>query len=221
NAYISSYDGTVAVLDTATLSITKYITVGSYPEGLVVANDKLYIANSGAGRTNTVSVIDLAKLIEIKKITVIPYPITMAADDFGNVYVMSAVDYISDSITYGGMTVIDSKTDLVKSQPAVSVGFNIPITMQGDFIYFFTLDNKLAVYNAKTQTFVTGNFIADGSIITSPMAITVSPLTGEVFIGDGKDNISNGNLYAFDKNGKLEYTLTTGINPGKIVLLNE
>src|ERR1700693_5670123 len=47
DAFISCYDGTVAVMDTATLLITKYISVGRYPEGMAIANGKLYVANSG------------------------------------------------------------------------------------------------------------------------------------------------------------------------------
>jgi YVTN family beta-propeller protein len=229
NAFITTYDGTVAVMDTASLAITKYIPVGHYPEGLVVANNKLYVAAPGAGADNTISVIDLNTLTEIKKISVIPNPINLVADTYGNVYVSSYYDAIfnvsrqtyPDPPTIGGLTIIDSKTDLVKSQTPMSLAGNVPIAAQGDFVYYATLDNKIAVYNAKTQSLVRANFITDGTLITAPFAITVSSITGEVFISDAKDYVSNGSLYAFDKTGKLEYTLTAGINPGKILLLNK
>src|ERR1700729_2647812 len=45
NAYVTSYDGTVAVIDTTTLGVKNYITVGRNPEQLVVANGKIYVAN--------------------------------------------------------------------------------------------------------------------------------------------------------------------------------
>jgi YVTN family beta-propeller protein len=235
NAFITTYDGiipvdgTVAVMDTATLEITKYIPVGSYPEGSVVVNDKLYVAAPGAGADNIISVIDLNTLTVIKKIAVIPNPVNLVADAYGNVYVTSYYDAIfnvtrqtyPDPPTIGGLTIIDSKTDLVKSQKAMSLAGNVPIAVQGDFVYYATLDGKIAVYNAKTQSLVSDNFITDGTLLTSPFAITVSAATGEVFISDAKNYISNGTLNAFDKTGKLEYTLTTGINPGKILLLNK
>jgi YVTN family beta-propeller protein len=47
NAFVTSYNGTVSVIDTSSLTITKTITVGSDPEQMVVANGKLYVANSG------------------------------------------------------------------------------------------------------------------------------------------------------------------------------
>jgi YVTN family beta-propeller protein len=223
NAFITTYDNSVAVMDTASLSITKTIAVGRNPEQLVVANDKLYVANSGGLNTdgvfdNTVSVVDLTSLTETKKITVIANPQSMAADAYGNIYVASIGDYANIP---GGLTVIDSKTDVVKSHPAASVGYAVPITVSGDFVYYITADNKIAVYNAKTQTPVQPNFIADGTKVITPYAIGADAVSGEVFITDAKDYSSNGTLYAFDKTGKLEYSITTGINPGKIALVNK
>ncbi|WP_428331368.1 DUF5074 domain-containing protein [Mucilaginibacter sp.] len=222
NAFITSYDGYVAVMDTTTLTINKTITVGRNPEQLLISNGKLYVANSGGlsfgNPDKTVSVVDLTSLTETKKITVIADPVSLAADTYGNVYVLSLGDFASIA---AGMTIIDNTTDAVKSQPAVNLGYNIPITVQGDFVYYVTADNKIAVYNAKTQTAAQTNFITDGTVITTPFAITADPLTGEIFITDAKDYSSNGVLYAFDKTGKKEYAITTGISPGKIAIVNK
>ena len=228
NALISCYDGTVAVMDTTTLSITKYISVGRYPEGMAVANGKLYVANSGVGLSNSVSIIDLTTMAEVKKVTVIPNPSSVVADAYGNIYVASRLDdiFVGDNQTYpdtqtvGGITIIDSKTDLVKSQTPTYLAPNAPITIQGDSLYYISGDKNIIVYNAKTQTKIIDNFITDGTTINNPFSITIHPASGEVFIGDAKDYISNGSVYAFDKTGKLEYTLTAGINPGKIVPFN-
>ncbi|SDP91666.1 40-residue YVTN family beta-propeller repeat-containing protein [Mucilaginibacter sp. OK268] len=230
NAFITSYDGTVAVMDTATLTISKYITVGRNPEQLVVSNGKLYVANSGGlsfgNPDKTVSVIDLNTLTEIKKITVLPNPVSIAADDYGHVYVLSLgiTDYSGTPPTIvapPGMTIIDNKTDVSISQTNLSLGYNIPMAVLGDFVYYVTADNKIAVYNAKTQSAAQANFITDGTVITSPFAIATDSLTDEVFVTDAKDYSSNGTLYAFDKNGKKEYSITTGISPGKVAFVNK
>jgi YVTN family beta-propeller protein len=222
NAFITSYDGTVAVMDTASLAISKYITVGRNPEQMVVVGSKLYVANSGGlsfgNPDNTVSVIDLNTLTETKKITVIADPVSITADTYGNVYVLSLGDF---NTVLGGMTIIDDNADVVKSKPAVSLGYNVPIAANGDFVYYATADSKIAVYNAKTQAAAQANFITDGTVITTPYAITVDNSTGEVFVTDAKDYSSNGTLYVFDKTGKKEYSITTGINPGKIALINK
>jgi YVTN family beta-propeller protein len=237
NAFITCYDGTVAVIDTATFAITKNIQIGAqtYPEGLVVANKKLYVADYGGLLCNLVSVIDLTTLTVIKTIIVMPGPISMAADAYGNVYAASTSDDNFEYpypippnypvyTVYGGMVVINSKTDLVTSKlqtPADlainSERTNLPITVQGDLVYY-PVGKKIAVFNAKTQTPVTASFITDGTSLTLPTAIAANPATGEIYItNDG--GLSNGSLYAFDKTGKLEYTAATGIRPVKIVLL--
>lgn len=223
NAFVDSYDGKVSVIDTATLTITKTITVGRNPEQMVVTNGKLYVANSGGLDPNynfdkTVSVVDLTTLTETKKITVRVNPITIAADQYNNVYVLSAGDYGAVS---GGITVINSTTDAVTSNTDKSFGYNLPIAAQGDYYYYPTADNKIAMVNAKTQTLERANFITDGTVIASPYAITLDAITGEVFIADAKDYNSNGVVHAFDKTGKKLYSIETGISPGRIALLNK
>ncbi|MDB5003849.1 MAG: hypothetical protein JWQ34_2074 [Mucilaginibacter sp.] len=222
NAFVTSYSGTVSVIDTATMAITKTITVGSSPEQMAVANGKLYVANSGGldypNFAKTVSVIDLTTLTETKKVTVIANPIAVTVDAYDNVYVLSLGDY---NKVLAGMTIIDDKTDVVKTNPTVSLGYNVPIYSQGDFVYYPTADNKIAVYNAKTQTASSANFIMDGTVITTPYAISGDVLTGEIFVADAKDYSSNGTVTAFDKAGKKEYSIVTGISPGKIALVNK
>ncbi len=228
SAYISCYDGTVAVMDTLTFSIKATIALPGcfYQEGLVAANDKLYVADTGLGITNTVSVIDLATNKEIKKITVIPDPVSLAADNYGNVYVLSSYtdDFQNYNISPGGLTIIDSKTDNVKPNPIPGTGHteksSIPITVNGDLVYYATGDNKIAVYNAKTQVPMSTSFVTDGTSIQYPYSIAVNAATGEVYIGDAKDRVSNSSIDVFDKAGKLEYVFATGINPVKIKLLN-
>ena len=221
NAFVTSYDGNVAVIDTATLAITKKITVGRNPEQMVISNNKLYVANSGGlssgNPDKTVSVVDLTSLAETKKIDVIEDPVSVTADSYGNVYVLSLGDF--DKIQ-AGLTIIDNKTDAVKSHPVVDLGYNIPIVSLGDYVYYVTADNKIAVYNAKKQAPEKDNFVTDGTTFTSAFALAVNETTGEIFVTDAKDFNSNGTLTAFDKNGKKEYSITTGISPGKVILIN-
>jgi hypothetical protein len=230
NAFVSCNDGTVAVMDTTTLAITKNIPLGTYgfPQGLVVANGKLYVAAPGyeGNVTNTVFTINLTTLTVIKTIAVIPKPESLATDAYGNVYVMSGGNFDDGLISLGGLTVIDSQADTVKSKIPASPGDTepggtaIPITVLGDFVYYLRgQSNKIAVYNAKTQTLVSTSFITDGTLLTLPTAIAANPLTGEIYITDAKDFVTTGSLYAFDKAGKLEYTLTTGIDPVGIAML--
>jgi YVTN family beta-propeller protein len=214
NAFVTSYDGTVAVIDTASLAVTQLITVGANPEQLAVANGKLYVANSGGLNypvyNNTVSVIDLSTLKVIKTINVIVNPQNVGVDNYGNVYVLSAGDY---NTINSGLTVINDNTDVVTSSGSFD-GSNMVI--QGDNAYFITSANTIKVYNLKTQTVTTSNFVTDGTTFKTPYSIAVDGTSGEVFVTDAKDYVSNGTVYVFDKSGKKEYSFTAGINPGKI-----
>jgi hypothetical protein len=219
NAYITSYDGTVAVMDTASLTISNYITVGRSPEQLAVANGKLYVANSGGldypNYDKTVSVIDLTSLMVIKTLPVVVNPQNVVADSYGNVYVLSAGDYGDNP---SSLAIIDANTDAVKSQTNFD---GSGMTIQGDNIYFITSTGKIEIYNAKAQAITNTSFVTDGTTITTPYAVTADGTTGEVFVTDAKNYTSNGTLYAFDKTGKKEYSVTVGINPGKIALLKK
>ena len=65
--FVSSTDGTVAVIDTTTLAISKFIKVGSNPAQMVATADNLYVSNTGAFSAifdSTVSVIPLSSLTE-------------------------------------------------------------------------------------------------------------------------------------------------------------
>jgi YVTN family beta-propeller protein len=221
-AYISSYDGTVAVMDTTTLAIEKYITVGRNPEQMVVSNGKLYVANSGGlsfgNPDKTVSVIDLNTLTETKKITVPSNPIEINADAYGDVYLLSyGTDYPSKPF----LTIIDNNTDVVKVSKSFDAGYATPFVISGDNAYYVSDANKVKVYNVKTEAVTNENFVTDGTGIKLPFAIAIDSITGEVFISDAIDYSSNGELFAFDKDGKKEYSITTGINPGAIVLVNK
>lgn len=220
-AFISSFDGTVAVLDTASLTFDKFIKVGRNPDQLVIANDKLYVANSGGlGATpdKTVSVIDLKTLTETIKIEVALNPTTIATDAYGDVYVISYGTYPSTP----KLTIIDNKTDKVKSTKDIDAGYGTPFLVNGDVAYYYTSLKKINVYDVKTEIITKDNFVSDGTALVIPYALAVDNATGELFVTDALSYSGvNGLLYAFDKNGNKEYSITTGINPGSIVLVNK
>jgi hypothetical protein len=222
HAFITSYDNEVAVMDTTTLTINSYVYIGRNPEQMVIANNKLYVANSGGlsfgNPDTTVSVINMQTLTEEKRITVTADPVSLTADANGKVCVLSLGNF---SNIAAGMTVIDDEADTVVSKPAVSLGFNIPIASLGSQVYFPTADNKIAVYSSISKKIIQTNFITDGTVIQTPYAITTDPTSGEVFITDAVDYASNGKLDAFDSTGKLEYSLTVGINPGRVIFINK
>ncbi|MDB5142277.1 MAG: hypothetical protein JWQ66_990 [Mucilaginibacter sp.] len=209
----------ITVYDTVTFAATKTINVIA-GAGLAVANGKLYIADSDM-LSSQVGVVDLATLsLDAPLYNVIPQTITMAADGNGNVYALSPFDDDAGN-TFGfngGLTIINSNTNKVSVSQTQAPLQNFTLAAQGNFAYFFNTKNQLIAYNSTTHTCAA--FVTDGTAFVKPTCIAANPATGEVYVGDAKDLISNGTLYAFDKTGKLEYTLTTGICPAQIVVAN-
>lgn len=218
-AFISNYDGTVAMLDTTSLAVEQYIKVGRNPEQMAISNGKLYVANSGGldypNYDNTVSVIDLTTLKEIQKITVVENPRGLAADAYGDVYVLSTGNY---GDVKPSLSTIDSKTDVVKTAVAFSGG---NMVINGDRAYISASGGKVKVFNVKTEKLETENFISDGTKVTTMYGLAVDNLTGEVFVADAKNYTTSGEVFCFDKDGKKKYSITVGINPNNIVFINK
>jgi len=94
--YITLFDGHVAQLDTTSLLIEKTISVGSNPDGIAVANNRLYVANSGgmaAVNDSTISVIDPVSFTVTGTIKVVINPSVIKADAYGDLYVISLGNY--------------------------------------------------------------------------------------------------------------------------------
>ncbi len=218
-AYVTSYEGYVAVIDTTALSTIKAkITVGNQPEEMAVVGNKLYVANSGGynypNYDRTVSVVDLTTNKEIKKIDVAINLEHMQADTYGDIYVTSRGNY--EDIP-SKLVVIDSKTDAIKKT------FDIPVTnlwINGDeaYLYSYNFNTKASTYvkiNVKNETVVSDKFITDGTDtkIVKPFGIAVDPVTGFVYVTDAKNYTTPGTLYCFDKTGKQVTSFVTGDIP--------
>jgi len=72
--YVTLYSGKVARINAADLKIEKYVQVGKNPEQIVEEDDKLFVANSGWGEDNTVSVIDIRTFEVVKTVEVVVNP---------------------------------------------------------------------------------------------------------------------------------------------------
>jgi hypothetical protein len=225
NIFLSGFEQ-IKVLDTTTFSVTKTISLGgnNYDNfaggGLAVVNDKLYIANTSI-YDNTVSIVDLTTLTVLTPIIeVIPQTTTMTTDGNGNIYTLSPFDENAgfEYQAVGGLTVISPKSNVPIFTTQAQAPFNnLTLTGAGNFVYFFDNLNILLAFNATTHAVT--KFVTDGTSFTHPTCIAASTTTGEVFVGDAKDGATNGIVYAFDKTGKLEYTITAGINPSQILLV--
>lgn len=224
-AYVSCFDGYICKINTISLEIEGYLKVGRNPEGICVANNKLYVANSGGldepNYDNTVSVIDINTFTEVKKITVSENPYTIASNSLGYVYVSSRNDYASDLYKFQK---IDSETDeLVKVYEDISV-LNFCISDNYIYMYNYNFDtgkHGIQVLDANTDTIVNENFISDNTKMQTPYGIGVNPYSGDVYIADAFNFMVQGEVFCFDKLGKLKFSERVGLNPQSFMFIDE
>ena len=227
-AYVCSFDGTVARIDTTSLEIEATVKAGRNPESLCVQNEKLYVSNSGGldytegiGVDNTVSVIDLASFTEIKKITVGPNPGCILPDSENFVYVATHGKNIVERDYH--LVKINSHTDEVERIFDEKV-MNFAIQGNVGYLYNYnyqTEDASIKMFNLQTGETIREHFITDGTQIHTPYGIHINPYSGNIYITEAYSYTVTGDVLCFNQNGQLQFRLNRiGLNPNTVVFSN-
>ena len=237
-AYVSAYVGPVAIdpnaqlgavyeVDTASLAVTRKVTVGYQPDELEVLGEYLYVANSGGYRApdydSTVSGVEIYGMKQIQKIPVGINLHRIRKDRYGKLWVTSRGDY---NTIPSRLYVLDRK-DKNSKEMVVKDTLDIPCSemyIQGDSLYFYSVEwNKqterntvtYGIIDVRTGQLVTDHFITDGTEqdIVIPYGICVHPTTGDVYVTDAKNYVSSGVLHCYDRHGKKKWSVRTGDIP--------
>ncbi|MGN1232425.1 MAG: YncE family protein [Candidatus Cryptobacteroides sp.] len=192
--------------------------VGSYPEDVCIYGDRAYVANSGNGDGNTVSVVDLNAFSEISRIEVNRNPQSLVVDEAGkNLYVCSWDAY--DPSTW----------EVVSSSRLQKVSLSDGEVSDLEFTSLSKIvegpDNQMYVacgqYSAdwKMRGIVYKYDMSSGKnlglLFDEPVEnyYSISYDGGYVFIGAG-EYTAEGDMYIYDNDGRLiAATPSCGINP--------
>lgn len=230
--YFTTYGGYVAAVDTTSFVLQKKWQVGSYPEGLVIGDGNLYVANSnyGAGGGN-ISCINLSNdKVETKNIEGVNNPTS--------IYYASNVLYVLDNPVYvyefaphyattgenalRAVSFAEGKSQKVADgNYAVCVTPSATTRMNVVRPYFFVLN---APYGGTPSVsgFVAGSTQPQALTLSekpvSPCGIFVDPLNGHIFVlsykmGDKGTPDYNGNGYVveYDRAGQKQHEYETGV----------
>lgn len=224
-AYVCSYDGTVARIDTASLAVDGLTAVGRNPDGICVQNDKLYVSNSGGldhasglGVDNTVSVVDISTFKETDRINVGPNPGKIVASADGTaVYVATR----GEDVEAGDYNFVKIDCPTHKVTPYNEKVQNFAIDGEIAYLYHYNYSTQTAAIktlNLQTGETLRDHFITDGTVVDTPYAINVNPYSGNVYICNAYDYTLYGDLLCFDQQGQLQFRLNNiGLNPNTIV----
>ena len=232
NVYFTTYGGYVAAVDTTSFALQKKWQVGSYPEGLVIGNGNLYVANSNyAAGGGNISCINLANdKVETKNIEGVNNPtgIYYAA---GLLYVLDNQYYDASWNAYGENTLRTVEFAQGKSQKVADGNYAACVTPGATTTartsveevrpYFFVLNapfggtpsvSVLAAGSTQAQTMTLSE------MPVSPCGIFADPLNGHIFVlsyrlGDSGYADYNGNGYVveYDSTGQKLHEYETGV----------
>ena len=232
--YFTTYGGYVAAVDTTDFALQKKWQVGSYPEGLVIGNGNLYVANSnyGAGGGN-ISCINLSNdNVETKNIEGVNNPTS--------IYYASNVLYVLDNPVYGpapdyAATGENSLRTVSfaegKSQKVADGNYAVCVTTGAATTartsvemvrpHFFVLNTPYGG-TPSVSVLVAGSTQAQAMTLSempvSPCGIFADPLNGHIFVlsykmGDNGYADYNGNGYVveYDSAGQKQHEYATGV----------
>lgn len=231
--YFTTYGGYVAAVDTTSFALQKNWQVGSYPEGLVIGNGNLYVANSnyGAGGGN-ISCINLSNdnvEIETKNIEGVNNPTS--------IYYASNVLYVLDNPVYGpapdyaatgenalrAVSFTEGKSQKVADgNYAVCVTPGVTTRMDVVPPYYFYVLNAPFGSTPSVSVFVAGTIQPQAMTLSEmpvkPCGIFADPLNGHIFVlsyrlGDKGNPDYNGNGYVveYDRAGQKQHEYETGV----------
>lgn len=215
-AFISCYDGYVDVLDTVSLTITNRIQVGSNPDHLAIAGNKVYVSNSGGlnfpSVDSTVSVIDVNTEIELSKITIGKNPGSIAIAGNGDVFVVTRGNFSS---ILPRMHRISGVTDTKEESYSFDVT-NLS-NKNGDIVVFESEGQaSIRLFDvANNQLSSQDEFNLNDAI--TPFKVVFDTPTQKYFLFDANGYVNEGFIFEFDSNGQYLSKTKTGLVPTAVL----
>lgn len=219
--YVTSLAGEVLKLNTISKTIEKRIAVGEYPEDIKEQNGRLFVANSGFGSGNTVTVINLASETVEKTIEVGINPVNLVADGIFTVYAVCTGRY-DQSDSGGALYKINSNTLNVTDSIILTQN---PADAVINSLNEMMIINNMGVIKVNLTNFslIPGIFI-DGMSVNSIFGIiyniTYDGKNGRIYLANPKDFQQSGEIVIYDNAGIERGRKGTGINPGAFFIIN-
>ena len=238
--------GYVAKIDVKTLSVVDAVEVGYEPEGIVLYDGHLFIANTGGysfqenhDYESTVSIVDAATMTVVRTIDTHQKNLYKKVSLSGRyMLVNSPGDYYSikpASIIVDCRAALDSAPDVdcyrlldiyatynctAKDGRFYAVGSEYSF-LTDSYEYNYSVVDPSEVFNGFGGVYeqLPGSVSDDLKSMTTPYGIYVNPYTGYIYATDAGSYGSAGTLYQWSPQGSLLSTHKVYINPGHFLAL--
>lgn len=189
------------------------IPVGANPEGIAVTNGKAYVANSGLGSGNTMSVISIASMSVASTITVGDNPAGVALAGDGMVFVVCGGFYNDYSNpnddTPARVAVVNPQSDGVIASLLIG-GHASLIALSDEGLGYVPTSDRVVTIDTRSRT-VTGTFLKGYYY-----GIGVEQVSGDVYLTDPKNFVLPGEVLIYAATGQYRTRFTAGVIPGSI-----
>jgi len=232
NLYVSCWGGNVWS-DQSVSYLVKYnmvtgtsekISLPGGPEGMAVANGKLYVALSYSKK---IAVMNLStKAISYIETSAVSN--SMVKDANGNIYVALISSYSSPT-TETGLGFINTQTDVLTRYPLDAVSSSsssiLAVSKDNSKVYVvaaaynanWEMVGGVQVFNTSTKTFEANPLISD---VTGINAVSVSPANGDVYVLISTGGSTKGEMKIYSAAHELKATKTVGANPSQAIFLD-
>lgn len=215
-AYITQWgdggiDGSIAVLNVSTNTISQTIPLSSGPEKMYLREDnKLYVAhNGGFGRDSVVTIIDTNTDMVVSNISVGDNPESIVEDKEGNIWVLTSgyYDFGTMESTAGHLVALENGTSISQSFEIPSGCSDLVIDEAGENLFF------LSFAGIHKHPITASEFNSDPFIATSLYGLSIDPATGNLLGANAGDFASKGSVLTYDETGALLNTIEVGVIP--------
>ncbi|MCW0481560.1 DUF5074 domain-containing protein [Gaoshiqia sediminis] len=207
-----------------TKTVEKKISLAGGPEGLAIANGKLYAA---LGYAKKIAVMNLATEA-ISYITTDAVSSYFVKDKSDNLYV-SLVSSWSDPSTETGLGYINTKTDAMTLYQLdnVSTSYASIMSFSKDYTKLYVvaagydanwnLVGGVQVFNTTSKTYEAEPLVTG---VTGLNGVSVNPVDGKTYVFVDKGSTVNGDMMIYTTEGELEATKTVGSSPAMAIFLD-
>ncbi|SMO43120.1 YncE family protein [Fodinibius sediminis] len=215
--YVSNlYDGSVTVVNVQDFEETDTaIAVGSQPRSMVRLGNMVYVANSGSGSANTITVVNASSDTVMDTIEVGAGPAEIALDVSNRLWVVCSGKIAYDEnwerdpandvpgsvyiLDGGSATVIDS---------IQTGGHPSDIALNNEGAEAYLIDEAVSVVDMNTYEVKEARFI-DRTF----SSIEYMPTEGRIYVGDSRGYSQNGQALIYELSGTAVDSFTVGIAP--------
>lgn len=198
-AYVCNFDGTVAVVDLISNQVIAMIEVGANPDGLVIANDRLYVSNSGGLHypvyDSTISVIDIHSLSLTETFISRLNSTQLIVDQEGDIYQVSNGNYAEIPAALVRINSVTNTVEEIIEQPISS------LVLQDEWLYFYHDTEKcIQRYHTLTETF-DPEFKIDLSDFETFHGFFINPNSHDFYCVDANGYVNSSTVKAYSKTG--------------------